>query len=105
MSIQKYREKWLKGKLLNCGTKSILKLKLGNSISEEALQLKELHEEISYYRSLGGKVYKHQRQKFIQFIKTHFRVEMLESFDEQVSKTVQQFIYGTYPANNRQINS
>lgn len=42
--------------------------------------------------SLLRKVYKHQKAEFIQFIKHILGIEILESFDEQVSKAIQQFI-------------
>ena len=77
-----------------------------NAISEEEAQqlAEELHEEDPHItESLLRKVYKHQKVKFIQFIKHILGIEILESFDEQVSKAVQQFIVEHTHLSTRQI--
>ena len=107
VSITKYRE-MVEGKIAELTERNpiLQKLKLGNSISEEeALQLaEELHEEDPHItESLLRKVYKHQKAKFIQFIKHILGIEILESFDEQVSKAVQQFIVEHTQLTTRQI--
>ena len=71
------------------------KLKEGQIITEEEAELlaEELHETDPHItETLLRKVYNHQNAKFIQFIKHILGIEILERFDDQVSKAVQQFI-------------
>lgn len=107
VSITKYRE-MVETKVTELTERNpiLQKLKSGITISdEEAEQLaEELHEEDPHItESLLRKVYKHQKAKFIQFIKHILGIEILESFEEQVSKAVQQFIVEHTDLTTRQI--
>jgi len=107
VSITKYRE-MVEAKIAELTERNpvLQKIKSGQSISdEEARQLaEELHEEDPHItESLLRKVYKHQKAKFLQFIKHILGIEILESFDEQVSKAVQQFIQEHSHLTTRQI--
>lgn len=107
VSITRYRE-MVEAKIAELTNRNpiLQKLKSGNSISkEEAQQLaEELYEEDPHItESLLRKVYKHQKAKFLQFIKHILGIEILESFDEQVSKAVQQFIIEHTHLTTRQI--
>ena len=53
--------------------------------------------------ALLKKVYNHQNAKFIQFIKHILGIEILERFDDQVSKAVNQFIQEHTYLTTRQI--
>lgn len=107
VSITKYRE-MVETKIAKLTERNpiLQKLQSGNSITlEEAQQLaEELHEEDPHItESLLRKVYKHQKANFIQFIKHILGIEILESFDEQVNKAVQQFIVEHTYLTTRQI--
>ncbi|CAM3625342.1 DEAD/DEAH box helicase family protein [Flavobacterium gelidilacus] len=96
VSITKYRE-MVEAKVAELTKQNpiLQKLKEGKTITEEEAQLlaDELHETDPHItESLLRKVYNHQNAKFIQFIKHILGIEILERFDEQVSKAVQQFI-------------
>lgn len=96
VSISKYRE-MVEAKIIDLTERNpvLKKIKAGEVISDdEANQLaEELHDEDPHITEpLLRKVYKHQKAKFIQFIRHILGIEILESFDEQVSKAVQQFI-------------
>jgi type I restriction enzyme R subunit len=107
VNITKYRE-MVEAKIAELTERNpiLQKLKSGNAISEEESQqlAEELYEEDPHItESILRKVYKHQKAKFIQFIKHILGIEPLESFDEQVSKAVQQFIVGHTHLTTRQI--
>ena len=107
VSISKYRE-MVEAKIAELTERNpiLQKLKAGQLITEdEANALAEvLHEEDPYItENLLRKVYKHQKAKFIQFIKHILGIEILESFDEQVGKAVQQFIQKHTQLSTRQI--
>lgn len=107
VSITKYRE-MVEAKIAELTERNpvLQKIKSGEAISdEEKNQLAEdLHEEDPHItESLLRKVYKHQKAKFLQFIKHILGIEILESFDEQVSKAVQQFIVEHTHLTTRQI--
>lgn len=72
---------------------------------EEAAQLaEELHSEDPHItEALLQKVYKNQRANFLQFIKHILGIEILESFDETVSKKVAEFIQTHTTLSTRQI--
>lgn len=107
VSITKYREMVeLKIAELTASNPILQKIKSGESISEEETQqlAEELQDEDPHItESLLRKVYKHQKAKLIQFIKHILGIEVLESFDEQVSKSVQQFILEHTHLTTRQI--
>ncbi|SFO40898.1 type I restriction enzyme, R subunit [Algoriphagus ornithinivorans] len=107
VSISKYRE-MVEAKIAELTKQNpiLQKIQAGEIISEEETNLlaEELHEEDPHItESLLRKVYKHQKAKFIQFIKHILGIEILESFDEQVSKAVQQFIQEHTQLTTRQI--
>ncbi len=107
VSISKYRE-MVEAKIADLTQRNpiLQKLKSGGHISEEeARQLAAtLYEENPHItESLLRKVYKHQKAHFIQFIKHILGIEILESFDEEVSKAVQQFIQSHTYLSSRQI--
>ena len=96
VSISKYRE-MVEAKIAEMLKKNpiLQKLKSGEQISEEesrqlAEQLQKEDPHITEH--LLQKVYKNRKAKFIQFIKHILGIEILESFDKQVSKAVEQFI-------------
>ena len=96
VSISKYKEMVeLKIAKLTERNPILQKLKSGNTISieETSLLAEELYEEDPHItESLLRKVYKHQKANFVQFIKHILGIEVLESFDEQVTKVIQEFI-------------
>lgn len=105
--ITKYRE-MVEAKIAELTERNpiLQKLKSGNSISEEETeQLSEqLYEEDPHITELLlRRVYKHQKAKFIQFIKHILGIEVLESFEEQVTKAVQEFIVNHSYLTARQI--
>lgn len=107
VSISKYRE-MVETKIAELTDRNpiLQKLKAGEPITEQEAHTlaEELHEEDPHItESLLRKVYKHQKAKFIQFIKHILGIEILESFDEQVSKAVQQFIQEHTQLTTRQI--
>jgi type I restriction enzyme R subunit len=107
VSITKYRE-MVEAKIGELTERNpiLQKLKLGKPISEEEAQqlAEELHEDDPHItESLLRKIYKHQNAKFIHLIKHILQIEILESFDEQVSKAVQQFIVEHTHLTTRQI--
>lgn len=107
VSISRYRE-MVEAKIAELTERNpiLQKLKAGQLITEEeANALAEaLHEEDPHItENLLRKVYKHQKAKFIQFIRHILGIELLESFDEQVSKAVQQFIQEHTQLTTRQI--
>jgi type I restriction enzyme, R subunit len=107
VSISKYRE-MVEAKVAELTERNpiLQKIKAGEPITEEESNslAEELHEEDPHItESLLRKVYKHQKAKFIQFIKHILGIEILESFDDQVSKAVQQFIQEHTQLSTRQI--
>jgi len=82
-------------------------IKEGNQITiEEANQLaEELHSEDPHItEALLQKVYKNQHANFLQFLKHILGIEILESFDEIVSKKVAEFIQSHTTLSTRQID-
>lgn len=107
VSITKYRE-MVESRIaeLTNGNPILQKIKQGGSVSEEESKLlaEQLYEEDPHItESLLRKVYKHQKAKFIQFIKHILGIEILESFDIQVNKAVEQFIIEHTSLTTRQI--
>ncbi len=107
VSITKYREmvEARIAKLMDANP-ILQKLKLGAEISEEESELlaEQLYQEDPHItESLLRKVYNHQQAKFIQFIKHILGIEILESFDSQVSKAVEHFIQEHSNLSTRQI--
>ena len=107
VSITKYRE-MVESKINEMINRhSILqKIKNGLAISDDDItQLaKQLNEEDPHItESLLKKVYKNKNATYLQFIKHILGVELLESFDEQVSTEVQQFISKHNQLTTRQI--
>ncbi|MDO6738740.1 DEAD/DEAH box helicase family protein [Wenyingzhuangia sp. 2_MG-2023] len=96
VSISKYREMVeAKVKELTERNTILQKLKGGKTITEEEANAlaEELHDADPHItEALLRKVYNHQKAKFIQFIKHILGIEILERFDDQVTKAVQQFI-------------
>ncbi|MBR9846385.1 MAG: DEAD/DEAH box helicase family protein [Algicola sp.] len=96
VSISKYRE--MVEQRINELTKRnpiLQKLKAGENISSEEAELlaEELYEEDPHItETLLRKVYNHQKATLVQFVKHVLGIEILERFDDQVSKAVQQFI-------------
>ena len=96
VSISKYKE-MVEAKIEELLRKNpiLQKLKNGYEISEdESWQLAEQlqKEDPHITEPLLQKVYKNRKAGFIQFIKHILGIEILESFDAQVSKAVEQFI-------------
>jgi len=96
VSISKYKE-MVETKIAEMLERNpiLQKLKNGESLSEdESIELAEqLQDEDPHItETLLQKVYKNKKAKFIQFIKHILGIEILESFDLQVSKAVEQFI-------------
>ena len=107
VSISRYRE-MVEQKIMELLKRNpILKsIKEGKQItSEEAAQLaEELHSQDPHItEALLQKVYKNQRANFLQFIKHILGIEILESFDEIVSKKVAEFIQTHTTLSTRQI--
>ncbi|MCH2228694.1 MAG: DEAD/DEAH box helicase family protein [Crocinitomicaceae bacterium] len=107
VSISKYRE-MVEAKISELieNNPILQKIKSGEQVTEgEAEQLaEELHEEDPHItEQLLRKVYNHQKAKFIQFIKHILGIEILESFDEEVSRLVQDFIIEHSNLSTRQI--
>jgi type I restriction enzyme, R subunit len=107
VSITKYRE-MVEAKIAHLTNLNpiLQKLKSGGTLSlEETKQLAEelLEEDPHITENLLRKVYKNQKAKFIQFIKHIMGLEILESFDEQVSNAVQTFIQQHSNLTTRQI--
>ncbi|MFT4803682.1 MAG: type I restriction enzyme R subunit [Psychroserpens sp.] len=107
VSISKYRE-MVEGKIAELIEKNpiLQKIKSGKQVTEEeADQLaEELHVEDPHItEQLLRKVYNHQKAKFIQFIKHILGIEILESFDAEVSRLVQAFIKEHSNLSTRQI--
>jgi type I restriction enzyme R subunit len=107
VSISKYRE-MVEAKIAELIEKNpiLQKIKSGEQVTEEeAEQLaEELHEEDPHItEQLLRKVYNHQKAKFIQFIKHILGIEILESFDAEVSRLVQAFIKEHSNLSTRQI--
>jgi type I restriction enzyme R subunit len=107
VSISKYRE-MVEAKIAELIEKNpiLQKIKSGEQpTEEEAEQLaEELHEEDPHItEQLLRKVYNHQKAKFIQFIKHILGIEILESFDAEVSRLVQAFIKEHSNLSTRQI--
>ncbi|MCG8372280.1 MAG: hypothetical protein MI700_02035, partial [Balneolales bacterium] len=107
VSISKYRE-MVEEKIAELTERSpiLQKLKAGELITEDEANAlaEELHEEEPHItENLLRKVYKHQKAKFIEFIKHILGIEILESFDEQVGKAVQKFIQEHTQLSTRQI--
>lgn len=107
VSITKYRE-MVEAKVEELTKRNpiLQKLKEGHSITEDEAQTlaEELHETDPHItEALLRKVYNHQNAKFIQFIKHILGIEILERFDDQVSKAVNQFITEHTYLSSRQI--
>lgn len=108
VSISKYRE-MVEARIIALTESNpvLQKIKSGESVTEEESQelAEYLYEEDPHItESLLRKVYKHQKAKFIQFIKHIMGIEILESFDEQVGKAVQLFIQEHTHLTTRQID-
>lgn len=96
VSISKYKE-MVEEKIAKLTDENIIlqKLKAGEFVSEEESNklAEQLYDENPHItEKLLQTVYKNRRAKFIQFIKHILGIEILDSFDIQVSKAVQQFI-------------
>ncbi|MEE4197338.1 MAG: DEAD/DEAH box helicase family protein [Bacteroidales bacterium] len=96
VSITKYRE-MVEEKIreLTANNPILQKLKEGMDINEQEAELlaEQLHDEDPYITlDLLQKVYKNRRAKFIQFIKHILGIEVLKSFPETVSESIDQFI-------------
>lgn len=96
VSITRYRE-MVENKVAEMVDRNpiLQKIKNGNNISEEdAKQLAEelRNEDPHITEALLQKVYKNQRATFLQFIKHILGIEILEQFDETVSRKVATFI-------------
>ncbi len=96
VSIAKYKE-MVEDKITKLTDKNpvLQKLKAGELISDEESKIlaEQLYDEDPHItENLLRAVYKNRRAKFIQFIKHILGIEILQNFDEQVSKAVQQFI-------------
>lgn len=107
VSISRYRE-MVEQKITELLKRNpiLQSIKEGNQITaEEAEQLaEELHSEDPHItEALLQKVYKNQRASFLQFIKHILGIEVLESFDETVSKKVAEFIQTHTTLSTRQI--
>lgn len=107
VSISKYRE-MVEAKITELTKRNpiLQKLKEGEAITEEEVHIlaDELHETDPHItEALLRKVYNHQNAKFIQFIKHILGIEILERFDDQVSKAVNQFITEHTYLSTRQI--
>ncbi|MGB1017783.1 MAG: DEAD/DEAH box helicase family protein [Chitinophagales bacterium] len=107
VSISKYKEMVEERILALTENNPILqKIKNGDALSEEEKKqlAEELFEEDPHItEKLLRKVYKHQKAKFIQFIKHILGIEILESFETQVSNAVQEFIAAHTHLSTRQI--
>jgi type I restriction enzyme R subunit len=96
LSVARYRE--LVEEKINSLTNEnpiLQKLKSGFDISETEAEIlaEDLHNEQPYItEELLRKVYKNQKAKFIQFIKHILGIEILESFPDTVSKSIDKFI-------------
>lgn len=107
VSISRYRE-MVEQKITELLKRNpiLQSIKEGKQITaEEAEQLaEELHSEDPHItEALLQKVYKNQRASFLQFIKHILGIEVLESFDETVSKKVAEFIRTHTTLSTRQI--
>ncbi|MGH1388353.1 DEAD/DEAH box helicase family protein [Kordia sp.] len=107
VSITKYKE-MVEAKVaaLTKHNPILQKLKEGKMITEDEAQTlaEELYETDPHItESLLRKVYNHQNAKFIQFIKHILGIEILERFDDQVSKAVNEFITDHTYLSTRQI--
>jgi len=96
VSVSKYRE-MVEARIVDLieNNPILQKIKSGEQITEEETKqlAEELHEENPHItEKLLRKVYNHQNAKFIQFIKHIIGIEILERFDEEVSRLFQQFI-------------
>lgn len=108
VSISRYRE-MVEQKISELLVRNpiLQKIKEGKQITvEEAAQLaEELHSEDPHItEALLQKVYKNQHANFLQFIKHILGIEILESFDETVSKKVAEFIQSHTTLSTRQID-
>ena len=107
VSISKYKEMVeAKVKELTERNTILQKLKQGKTITEDEANTlaEELHHADPHItEALLRKVYNHQKAKFIQFIKHILGIEILERFDDQVNKAVQQFIREHTYLSTRQI--
>ena len=96
VSISKYKEMVEAKVTALVNSNPILqKLKNGGEISEkESQKLAEQlqNEDPHITEPLLQKVYKNRKARFLQFIKHILGIEFLETFDNQVSKAVEQFI-------------
>lgn len=96
ISIAKYRE--LVEEKINALTTEnpiLQKLKNGLDITQEEAKIlaEDLHNEQPYItEELLRRVYNNQKARFIQFIKHILGIEILESFPETVSKSIDKFI-------------
>ncbi len=108
VSISKYRE-MVESKIAELVEKNpiLQKIKSGGQITEEETEklAVDLHEEDPHITELLlRKVYNHQKAKFIQFIKHILGIEILESFDEEVGRSVHKFIQEHTNLTTRQID-
>ncbi len=96
LSISRYRE-LVEEKINSLTLKNpiLQKLKNGIMISEVESEIlaEDLHNEYPHItEELLRKVYRNQKAKFIQFIRHILGIEILESFPETVSKSIDKFI-------------
>lgn len=107
VSISKYREMVERRiKELTERNPILKKLKTGQTISSDEIEnlTEELYEEDPHItETLLRKVYNHRKASLIQFVKHILGIEILERFDDQVSKAVGQFIAEYSNLTTRQI--
>jgi len=108
VSIAKYRE-IVEAKILALTSNHpiLQKLKAGQEISENEAEIlaEELHSEHPHITvELLRRIYKNQKAHFIQLIKHILGIEILESFPETVSKSIDQFIQKHTNLSTRQLD-
>jgi type I restriction enzyme R subunit len=96
LSIAQYRE-LVEKKVIELAAKNpvLQKIRDGSTVSEDeaealAIQLHEEHPHITL--ELLRRVYHHQRASFIRFIRHILGIEILESFPDTVSRSIDQFV-------------
>lgn len=107
VSITKYKE-MVENRINELTQNNLIlqKIRDGLTVSEEeSKQLADdlFNDEPHITEELLRKVYKHQKAQFIQFVKHILGVEILESFEEQVTKLFQEFIAKHNNLSTRQI--
>ncbi|MCW3094719.1 MAG: type restriction enzyme EcoKI subunit [Chthonomonadaceae bacterium] len=96
LSIAQYRE-LLEQKVneLTASNPILQKIRVGQSVTEEEAEIlaTELHDTYPHITlQLLRRVYHHQRAPFLRFIRHILGIEILESFPDTVSRSVDQFI-------------